>query len=463
MRRALSAIIFFPRGGSAHTARGLARRLPEFGWSVKIVSGSLTDGAADADANLFYEGLDTEPVEAVSGQGTGGPDAGAPAMAQASYEDRPGASDQVFAALDDLEFERLVRTWAAALERAGATDADVLHIHHLTPINEAASRIAPSVPVIGQLHGTELLMLERIAASPPPSWAHADRWAARMREWARRCRRLLVAPGGLERAARLLDLDRSRLVAVANGFDPSSFHPQPVDRVSHWRRHLAEHPHGWLPGRERGSLGYRDRDLRTVERGVVMIYVGRFTEVKRVPLLIRAFAEALPRLHHPAALVLLGGHPGEWEGPHPAEVIAEIGARDVFLAGWHDHSTLPSFLAASDLLVFPSVREQFGQALVEGMACALPAVAARSFGADGIVEDGRTGWLVPPDDAGAFAAALVHAVNDRSERERRGRAAREAVLDRYSWPLVARRVAAVFDEAAGRAEPVHPVEEAVKS
>jgi glycosyltransferase involved in cell wall biosynthesis len=462
MRRALSAIMFFPRGGSAHAARGLARGLPEFGWRVKIVSGSCQDRGADADARLFYAGLDAETVDFAPGPERAPGPAGPPDPVLASYEDRPGAPDRVLAALDDLAFERLVRAWAAALERAGAREAEVLHLHHLTPINEAAGRLAPSVPVVGQLHGTELLMLERIAAGPPPSWVHADRWAARMREWARRCRRLLVAPGGLERAARLLDLDRGRLVAVPNGFDPDGFQPQPVDRASHWRRHLTEHPRGWLPGREPGSLAYRERDLWALEHGVVLIYAGRFTEVKRIPLLIRAFARARPRLRHPAALVLLGGHPGEWEGPHPAEVIAETAARDVFLAGWHDHTTLPSFLAASDLLVFPSVREQFGQALVEGMACGLPAVAARSFGAEGIVEDGRTGWLVPPDDAGSFAAALVEAVNDRTERERRGHAARDAVLGRYSWPLVARRVAAVFDEAAGHREAPGVTEDAVE-
>ena len=56
-----------------------------------------------------------------------------------------------------------MRAWARALERAGAADADVLHLHHLTPLNEAAARVAPDVPVVGHLHGTELLMLEAIA------------------------------------------------------------------------------------------------------------------------------------------------------------------------------------------------------------------------------------------------------------------------------------------------------------
>jgi glycosyltransferase involved in cell wall biosynthesis len=148
--------------------------------------------------------------------------------------------------------------------------------------------------------------------------------------------------------------------------------------------------------------------------------------------------------------VLVGGYPDEWEGEHPASAIAASGARDIFLAGWHDHAALPPFLAAADAIVFPSAREQFGQALVEAMACGLPAVAASSFGARTIVEPG-TGWLVPPDDVDALASALVEVVNHDAERARRGPRARESVLRRYAWPLVAERAAAAFEGAADEA------------
>ena len=88
-----------------------------------------------------------------------------------SYEDRAGAPDRVFARLDDADAERQVAAWARALQSVGAAHADVLHLHHLTPIHEAARRAAPDVPVVGHLHGTELLMLEAIDARP-------RRWAS---------------------------------------------------------------------------------------------------------------------------------------------------------------------------------------------------------------------------------------------------------------------------------------------
>jgi sugar phosphate isomerase/epimerase len=63
-----------------------------------------------------------------------------------SYEDRPGAPDPVFAAVDDEEYEAHVAAWARALEVAGAREADVLHLHHLTPLHEAAARSPRTFP-----------------------------------------------------------------------------------------------------------------------------------------------------------------------------------------------------------------------------------------------------------------------------------------------------------------------------
>ena len=101
--------------------------------------------------------------------------------------------------------------------------------------------------------------------------------------------------------------------------------------------------------------------------------------------------------------MLVGGFPGEWEGEHPLETIERLDATDVFLAGWHEHEELPDILAATDIIVLPSVREQFGQVLVEGMACGLPAIAVDAHGPADIVTHGETGWLVEPDDVPGLA------------------------------------------------------------
>jgi glycosyltransferase involved in cell wall biosynthesis len=434
--RVISGLMFFPRGGSAHVARALAHELPATGWDVTIVSGSL---AGYGDAAAFYAGLDVRTVDFGAGD----------APMHPSFEDRPGAPDRVFAAVDDAAYERHVEAWARALEDAGAADADVLHLHHLTPLDEAAARVAPDVPVVGHLHGTELLMLERIAAGPPSGWTHAAAWSRRMRRWAARCERLVVLSGSqVSRARDLLGIDPARCVVCPNGFHPDVFRPADVDRAAHWRRHLVAEPHGWRPGGEEGSVAYGEAEIEPLTRGPVLLAVGRFTHVKRLGLLVRAFAAAQERVDARPALVLLGGHPGEWEDEHPLQVIQATRTRDVFLAGWHDHAALPEFFNASDAVVMASVAEQFGLVLVEGMACGLPAVAVDRFGPADIVMAGETGWLVPPDDVEALAGALVAVIDDAAERRRRGARAREDVLERFAWPALAERLGATLEKAA---------------
>jgi glycosyltransferase involved in cell wall biosynthesis len=420
--RVVSAIMFFPRGGSSHAARALSRGLRRHGIDVTQVAGSLPTAGPHADAVRFY-GEQVLPVDFSAAVASGEPMRYDDAPLHPSYEDRPGAPDRVFASLDDLEYERQVRAWCDALQRADAPHADVLHLHHLTPINEAAARVAPQVPVVGHLHGTELLMLEKIAAGA--EWPYAERWATRLRTWARHCARLLVVPAGIERARKLLGV--TQLVALPNGVDIELFDRQDVERTAFW--------------------GGTDVD----PGATILLYVGRFTAVKRLDRLIEAYARAREQTASKAALVLVGGHLDEVEGEHPAALAQRLGAPDVHLAGWHDQSELPAFFSAADAVVTASEREQFGQVLVEGMACGLPAIAPRRLGPASIIAEGETGWLVAPDDVNAFAHTLVAVFDNPAERRRRGTRARSVAREQFSWDGIATQLIDIFSEVTGSA------------
>ena len=450
-------LLFFPRGGSAQVARYLAGSLPRAGWDVTVACGSLGEPGDQSHAGTFYGNLDARPMDIrpldyTPSAGAEDPLAADPPF-QPSYEDRPGAPDRVFAGVGDRDYERLVSTWERQLAVAEAGRAEILHLHHLTPIHEAAERAFGGIPRVGHLHGTELLMLREIDEGPPAGWDHATAWAERMRGWARGCERLLVlSPDAVRRVPELLDVDPARVVWAPNGFDPEGFDRRPLTgeaRLGHWRRWLVDEPRGWDESGEPGSVAYREEDLEPFRAGgPVLLYVGRYTEVKRLPLLIRAHARARERFRQPAPLVVLGGFPGEWEDEHPLGVVRETGDPDVFLAGWRGHDDLPEGLNAADLLVLPSVREQFGAVIVEAMACGLPALAVDAHGPAEIIDAGETGWLVPPDDEEALADALVEAVNGDEERRRRGGCAYEVARGRYSWPALARGLAQVYTEVA---------------
>ncbi len=452
-KRLVSAVMFSPRGGSAYVTRALLRQLGSRGWSVRLVSGSRSADGGGGDAQSFYRGIDVRAVDftaALREPDPLRPPAGVFPM-HPSFEQRPGAPDPVFALLDEADFERQVDAWAGALEAAGAGEADVLYLHHLTPLNEAASRVAPGVPIVGHLHGTELLMLEQIEEGAPAEWSHAEQWETRLRRWASACARLVVSPASRERVCRLLDHGEEGVIPLPNGVDSDLFRPLAVDRLAHWRGYLVERPTARLPNGR--ILAYGEEDLAPLRDAVILLYVGRFTKVKRLTFLLEVFAEARSRFERPAALVLVGGHPGEWEGEHPVNTISRLGLRDAFVAGWQTQETLPSFLSAADAVILPSARESFGQTLIEGMGCGLPGIAANALGPAAILADGESGWLFEADDRGSLAEALIEVVNDPEERRRRGDNALAVVRQRFSWPSIADTLEGVLTAVAAQATP----------
>jgi glycosyltransferase involved in cell wall biosynthesis len=448
-RRVVSGLFFFPRGGSAQVARALSRSLAQTGWEVTLAAGSLGQAGEQTHAPTFFDGVDLVTVDYSPGRPRD--EGGVPF--QPSYEDRPGAPDRVFATVDDDTYERLVGVWADALARAGAARAELLHLHHLTPANEAALRAFPAVRVVGQLHGTELAMLRAIETGAPAGWQFAERWRQRMRGWARACARLIVPPGASAEVARLLALPRGALVELPSGVELDLFRRQPLNRMqrlAHWRRWLVEQPLGWDESGNPGSVAYHDNDLWPFQEAeAILLYVGRYTAVKRLPLLVKAHSQALAWLGRPLPLVLVGGSPGEWEGEHPLTVARALGNRQIFLAGWRPHHELPEALNAADLLVLPSVAEAFGLVLVEAMACGLPVIAADAHGPAQLVAAGG-GWLVPADDQNALAEMLLVAASDAQERKRRGNRAHQHSRTNYGWPLIAARTVDIYDELAGR-------------
>ncbi|HEX2503915.1 MAG TPA: glycosyltransferase, partial [Miltoncostaeaceae bacterium] len=125
----------------------------------------------------------------------------------------------------------------------------------------------------------------------------------------------------------------------------------------------------------------------------------------------------------------------------------------VVLAGWHDHDELPPALAAADLLAVPSAGERFGLVYVEAMAMGVPPVAGDAGAPPSFIDadpasPSRVGWLVPPDDEVALAAALVEAARDEDERRLRGANGLRLARRRFGWTRIAHQVLRVYEEAA---------------
>jgi glycosyltransferase involved in cell wall biosynthesis len=466
----LQGFSFFPRGGSAQVVRYLTAALSEAGWSPRIVAGSLGTPGNLSHAATFFAGLPLSPVDftdALDAWQRGEDPLDQPVPLHASYEDKPGAPDRIFAAVSPEVATRQVGSWRRVLLGLGAFDPQVLHLHHLTPLHDAAESVWPDVPVVTHLHGTELLMLEQIERyghakgsriELPVSWSYAEYWAERLRAIAQRSTHILAASTDhAARAVRTLGVAEDRLTVVPNGVDTEHFRRANLtarERVALLRQWLVDDPRGWDESGRPGSIRYSLADLSAFTDSTgVLLYVGRFTAVKRLPLLLRAYARVRAKLGSVAPLIIWGGHPGEWEGEHPYSLVTRERIDGVFFVGWRGHEDLQLGLGCADLMVAPSVGEAFGAVYLEAMSAGLPVVATNTGGPPTFLNlDARSpeGWLIPPDDESALVEVLLKALTCPAGRLARADAAHALVRRGYSWHAVADRVAGVYDAVRTR-------------
>jgi glycosyltransferase involved in cell wall biosynthesis len=242
-----------------------------------------------------------------------------------------------------------------ALKRAGERPA-VVHGHFLYEIGVAAVRLARSlgVPSVVTVHGSDGWWLVE-------GTIH-ERFRRKMLAAATAVDRLVVVEHGL--AERLIEMGvpRERVVIV----------PDPVDAETFRLRPRVE---------ARRELGLDD------EAGVI-VFVGGSTAGKGIEVLERA----LRRLDRSVRCFSIGPR-GE-----PREGIEQLG---VLPAG-----SVATWLASADVFCLPSVSEGMPVSVGEALACGRPIVATAVGGIPEQVEDGRNGFLVPPEDDAALAEAL---------------------------------------------------------
>jgi len=198
--------------------------------------------------------------------------------------------------------------------------------------------------------------------------------------------------------ADLRDHGFRRLRLWGRGVDTERFHPR--HRSAAWRTAVGAQP-----------------DER------VLLYVGRLAPEKRLDLL----ADVLPSLPN-TRLVFVG------DGPARSALEQRLGSNAHF-TGYLRGADLSTAYASSDLFVFPSDTETFGQVIQEAMASGLPVVAARAGGAIDMVRDGITGTLFTPGSAAELRAQTLRLVRAPEQCAALGAAGR-AAAERRSWGRV---------------------------
>jgi len=190
------------------------------------------------------------------------------------------------------------------------------------------------------------------------------------------------------------------------------------------------------------------RDRLSVSAGArILAFVGTLHSRKRPGVFVETVAR-IRRKREDVFGVVCGAGDANAVGAL-REAIANTGVGNgVWYLGFVDRIT--DVLAGADMLVAPSVREPYGRALVEAMLLGMPVVAAASGGNSEILEDGRTGRLVPDDDIQAFIAACTDLLDNPDRARRLGAAARTEAERRFSVQVHAEEMMAVYDHVLRR-------------
>ena len=105
---------------------------------------------------------------------------------------------------------------------------------------------------------------------------------------------------------------------------------------------------------------------------------------------------------------------------------------------------IPAVMAALDILVFSSRWEGLPVALLEGMASSLPIVATNVGGVPGVIENGETGFLVPPSSPDLLANACLVLIKDPELKKRMGKAGYTHVQEKYGMELMVNKTISLY-------------------
>jgi glycosyltransferase involved in cell wall biosynthesis len=180
-------------------------------------------------------------------------------------------------------------------------------------------------------------------------------------------------------------------------------------------------------------------------RGDTALFVGRLLPHKGVDDLVRGLPPGV-------ALEIIGQPYGE---SYVRDLRALSEGKPVSFRHDCDDRQLVAAYRAALCVVLPSVYrgmyggvtrvpELLGQTLLEGMACGAPAVCTDVASMPEVVEDGVTGFVVPPNDPAALGARIAWLKEHPREAAEMGRRARLRVLEKFTWPAVVRRCLEIY-------------------
>lgn len=193
------------------------------------------------------------------------------------------------------------------------------------------------------------------------------------------------------------------------------------------------------------SSGDAKRALGLPPECFLFVQIGSIEKNKGQVRSVHAFADLLPSARH-ARFLIVGATVENEEMNRLRSILANDATlrSTVLLHGASDE--IAPLLWAADCLLLPSLRESFPRTVMEAMAAGIPVVASHVGALPDMIDEGRTGWLVPPGDHAALVSAMIKALqSDVQTRRELSRLCVSVAEERFSMAAHVRAVASLYD------------------
>ncbi|WP_144213120.1 N-acetyl-alpha-D-glucosaminyl L-malate synthase BshA [Shewanella donghaensis] len=282
---------------------------------------------------------------------------------------------------------------AKIIEVAEEHALDLVHAHYSIPHSlcaHLASNISQhSFPVMTTIHGTDVTIVGQ------------DKAIKRLNTYSMNQCALLTTVSDFQRDYILQEFDIRQPISVVHNFiDSVDFTPDLVD--INLRRTLAE------------------------DDEKILMHVSNFRPLKNTHTVVKAFSQL--QCDSKTKLVLVGSGPDIEKTKLQCQQLG-IAERVCFLGSV---TKVERFIANADCLIQPSFRESFCMVILEAMSCGVPTVSSNVDGIPEVVDNGKTGYMYPAEDAQSMASAIEHIFSDPAIQQALGQAGRRRAINEFN-------------------------------
>jgi glycosyltransferase involved in cell wall biosynthesis len=172
---------------------------------------------------------------------------------------------------------------------------------------------------------------------------------------------------------------------------------------------------------------------RSQKKNPEILFAGYLYKLKGAEYLLRA-TQLIANKHKDVKLRIVGNGPDK---PRLMRLTEALKIKDkIIFEGLVPHTEMPKYYQQCDIFCFPTLGEPFGKAIIEAMACAKPVIASNIGGPAEIIQNQKTGLLVPPAQPKILSIKILELLDNEATMKKMGTNARKTVMEKFSWEKI---------------------------